>query len=195
MKRKILIVDDEDDILHFLELVLKEKGYDVVTAAGGEAALEVVQRFAPDVILLDLWMPEFDGAAFAAAYRAGNYERNRGRLRDWLFGIARNHLRVARRGKRRGVAELTDQPAIDDDAAERAFDEEWQREVLAQCLEEIRGEVGTQTFEAFDLFAIRGVPARAVADRLGMSENAVFLAKRRILLRLREILPVMERVW
>src|SRR5678816_3748894 len=71
--------------------------------------------------------------AFAGAYRAGNYERTRGRLRDWLFGIARNHLRVARRGKRRGVVELTDQPAIDEDAAERAFDEEWQREVLAQC--------------------------------------------------------------
>jgi len=32
MKKKILVVDDEDDILHFLELVLKEKGYDVVTA-------------------------------------------------------------------------------------------------------------------------------------------------------------------
>ena len=134
-------------------------------------------------------------AAFADAYRAGNYERTRGRLRDWLFGIARNQLRVAGRGKRHPFAELTDQPAIGEEAAERTFDEEWQREVLAQCLEEIRGEVGAQTFEAFDLFGIRGVPARVVGDHLGMSENAVFLAKRRTLLRLREVLPVMERVW
>ena len=33
MKKKILVVDDEEDILHFLELVLREKGYEVVTAA------------------------------------------------------------------------------------------------------------------------------------------------------------------
>ena len=39
MKKKILVVDDEDDILHFLELVLREKGYEVVTASGGHEAL------------------------------------------------------------------------------------------------------------------------------------------------------------
>jgi DNA-binding response OmpR family regulator len=61
MKRKILIVDDEDDILHFLELVLKEKGYDVATASSGHEALTTAQIEKPDLVLLDIMMPQMDG--------------------------------------------------------------------------------------------------------------------------------------
>src|SRR5262249_59896317 len=61
MKKKILVVDDEDDILHFLELVLKEKGYDVVTASSGHEALTAAQIEKPDLVLLDIMMPQMDG--------------------------------------------------------------------------------------------------------------------------------------
>jgi DNA-binding response OmpR family regulator len=61
MKKKILIVDDEEDILHFLELVLREKGYDVVTAANGHDALTTAQIERPDLVLLDIMMPQMDG--------------------------------------------------------------------------------------------------------------------------------------
>jgi two-component system alkaline phosphatase synthesis response regulator PhoP len=61
LKRKILIVDDEEDILHFLELVLREKGYDVVTASGGHDALTRAQMERPDLVLLDIMMPQMDG--------------------------------------------------------------------------------------------------------------------------------------
>jgi DNA-binding response OmpR family regulator len=61
MKKKILVVDDEDDILHFLELVLKEKGYDVATASGGHEALTRAQLERPHLILLDIMMPQMDG--------------------------------------------------------------------------------------------------------------------------------------
>jgi DNA-binding response OmpR family regulator len=60
-KKKILIVDDEEDILHFLELVLREKGYDVVTAANGHEALTTAQIERPDLVLLDIMMPQMDG--------------------------------------------------------------------------------------------------------------------------------------
>jgi DNA-binding response OmpR family regulator len=60
-KKKILIVDDEDDILQFLELVLREKGYEVVTAAGGQEALTRAQMDKPDLVLLDIMMPQMDG--------------------------------------------------------------------------------------------------------------------------------------
>jgi DNA-binding response OmpR family regulator len=60
-KKKILIVDDEDDILHFLELVLREKGYDVATASGGHEALTKAQVDRPDLVLLDIMMPQMDG--------------------------------------------------------------------------------------------------------------------------------------
>jgi len=61
MKKKILVVDDEDDILHFLELVLREKGYDVATASGGHEALTKAQIEQPNLILLDIMMPQMDG--------------------------------------------------------------------------------------------------------------------------------------
>jgi DNA-binding response OmpR family regulator len=61
MNKKILVVDDEDDILHFLELVLREKGYDIVTASGGHEALTRAQVERPDLILLDIMMPQMDG--------------------------------------------------------------------------------------------------------------------------------------
>ena len=61
MKRKILCVDDEEDTLNFLELVLSEKGYAVVTASGGQEALTRAQLERPDLVLLDIMMPQMDG--------------------------------------------------------------------------------------------------------------------------------------
>ena len=60
-KKKILVVDDEDDILNFLELVLQEKGYEVLTAGGGQEALTRAQMAKPDLVLLDIMMPQMDG--------------------------------------------------------------------------------------------------------------------------------------
>jgi DNA-binding response OmpR family regulator len=60
-KRKILIVDDEVDILHFLELVLQEHGYEVRSANGGQKALTLARTECPDLMLLDIMMPQMDG--------------------------------------------------------------------------------------------------------------------------------------
>jgi DNA-binding response OmpR family regulator len=59
--KKILVVDDEADILHFLELVLRERGYDVLTAANGRQAVELAREARPDLVLLDIMMPQMDG--------------------------------------------------------------------------------------------------------------------------------------
>ena len=59
--RKILLVDDEEDILDFLELILEEQGYSVVKAASGTEALAAAQMHRPELILLDIMMPEMDG--------------------------------------------------------------------------------------------------------------------------------------
>jgi two-component system, OmpR family, alkaline phosphatase synthesis response regulator PhoP len=58
---KILIVDDEKDILDFLSYNLKKNGYEVLTAANGKIALKVAQQERPDIILLDIMMPMMDG--------------------------------------------------------------------------------------------------------------------------------------
>jgi len=63
MKARILVVDDEVSILQSLKGILQDEGYRVTVAASGEAALEEVRRDAPDVVLLDIWMPGMDGLA------------------------------------------------------------------------------------------------------------------------------------
>ena len=60
-KAKILIVDDEEDIVTNLEAFLKEEGYEVLTALDGEAAFQAIEKTKPDLILLDLNIPKLSG--------------------------------------------------------------------------------------------------------------------------------------
>ncbi|MBS3992312.1 MAG: response regulator transcription factor [Bacteroidetes bacterium] len=60
-KHKILLVDDEPDILEFIGYNLKKEGYKVYTAQNGEQALAVANEKIPDLILLDIMMPGIDG--------------------------------------------------------------------------------------------------------------------------------------
>ena len=61
MKRKILIVDDEKNIVDILKFNLKKEGFDTVEAYDGKQALDMVEREKPDLILLDIMLPEYDG--------------------------------------------------------------------------------------------------------------------------------------
>ncbi|MBT8229705.1 MAG: response regulator transcription factor [Bacteroidia bacterium] len=60
-KHKILVVDDEKDILELLSYNLDKEGYHVKTASNGKKAVETARSFIPDLILLDIMMPEQDG--------------------------------------------------------------------------------------------------------------------------------------
>lgn len=60
-QRKVLVVDDEPDILDLLEYNLSKEGYKVKTASNGRKAVDVAARFIPDLILLDIMMPHQDG--------------------------------------------------------------------------------------------------------------------------------------
>ena len=60
---KILVVDDVPENVRLLEAVLVSRGYEVVTANDGRAALERVRTAEPDLILLDVMMPGLDGYA------------------------------------------------------------------------------------------------------------------------------------
>jgi len=62
MAKIILIVDDEPDILMLVEIRLKASGYETLTAVNGLQALEVVKKQKPDLILLDLCLPEMEGS-------------------------------------------------------------------------------------------------------------------------------------
>jgi len=58
---KILVVDDENDILEFIQYNLKKEGYDVSLAHNGQEAIDVARKVKPDLILLDVMMPVMDG--------------------------------------------------------------------------------------------------------------------------------------
>jgi two-component system, OmpR family, KDP operon response regulator KdpE len=69
-RERILAVDDEPQILRFLKPSLEAAGYDVLTAATGAQALKAAATHAPDVILLDLGLPDMDGKDVIAQLRA-----------------------------------------------------------------------------------------------------------------------------
>ncbi|WP_051102988.1 response regulator transcription factor [Hymenobacter aerophilus] len=60
---KILVVDDDPDIVELLEYNLRKEGYTVASAADGQQALALAPEFGPDIVLLDVMMPHLDGIA------------------------------------------------------------------------------------------------------------------------------------
>lgn len=136
---------------------------------------------------------------FARAYLAGRYQRAQGRLSSWLVGIARHvgsAMRRTRGAQRVGgdtmIAEL---PAEND--LSRVWEDERDRSILQQALAQLRtaSRADESTFLAFELCALRGVPAQEVANRCGISVDSVYLAKSRLTKRLREIVAEMTEVY
>jgi two-component system KDP operon response regulator KdpE len=71
MPPRILVVDDEPNILATLAPLLRSRGYEVNTAMTGRAAVEAVERDNPDLILLDLGLPDMDGVDVCRLVREG----------------------------------------------------------------------------------------------------------------------------
>ena len=61
MKKKILVVDDEHDLVDFIRIRLEANNYQVIAAYDGEKALSLAAKEKPDLVLLDILMPEMDG--------------------------------------------------------------------------------------------------------------------------------------
>lgn len=75
MDRKILLADDDPDVVEVVSMILEEGGYEIVTARDGAEALEKVKLENPDLIILDLLMPHVDGFAVFDMLRDPRYER------------------------------------------------------------------------------------------------------------------------
>ena len=173
--------------------------------------LQFVERYRPLILRYGerLGLPAEDAEdatqasllAFCQAYREAKYERSRGRLGDWLFGIVHNQMRNAqrKRGRNREVAVTETQAgAIESHSSEemeRLWEEEWRDAVARECLAQVQREVQEATFRAFEAHVIEGRPVSEVAEELGLTPNAVYGAKRRVLRRIRELKPFMEDAW
>ncbi len=101
---RILVVDDEEKIRRSLRGVLSDEGYEVSEAADGLAALAVLEAEEPDLVILDVWLPEMDGLALL--------ERIRERRRDLPAIVICGHANVeaAVRATRLGAADFIEKP-------------------------------------------------------------------------------------
>lgn len=61
LKKKILVVDDDPYILMSLEFLMKKNGYEVLVARNGSEAMTILREFLPDIVLLDIMMPDVNG--------------------------------------------------------------------------------------------------------------------------------------
>ncbi len=71
LKRKVLIVDDESDIVEFVQYNLRKEMYETLSAADGPKALQMARQHHPDLVLLDLMIPGIDGLEVCRALKAG----------------------------------------------------------------------------------------------------------------------------
>jgi RNA polymerase sigma factor (sigma-70 family) len=132
-------------------------------------------------------------AAVNAAARRLDYDPRRGSFRGWLFTVAHHKLHDlrARRGRHgqgsgdTGVQEwLAAQPAPEEDVA--FWNQEYERRLFTWAAEQVRDRFQDATWQAFWQTAVVGKSGQEVAAALGMSVAAVYLAKSRVMARLRE---------
>jgi RNA polymerase sigma-70 factor (ECF subfamily) len=122
------------------------------------------------------------------------HDLRQGAFRRWLRTIATNRLRSHRRASqphRVGVGEAGAVTALatvedPDDELARRWDEEHDRHVIRRLLELIEPDFEPPTWSAFRLLVLEERPTREVAERLGLSPNAVRIARSRVLARLRK---------
>jgi RNA polymerase sigma-70 factor (ECF subfamily) len=168
----------------------------------GEAWQEFVDLYVPviygyaqrqglqDADAVDLCQ-EVLGAVAGAVCRL-DYDPDRGTFRGWLFTIVRRKLSNWRRDRHRqsgGERAARQRPVAGAGAGdvEAAWEAEWQRRVFAWACEQARRDVSAATWEAFWRTAIDGRSGKEVAADLGLSVAAVYLARRRVVARLKEL--------
>jgi len=130
---------------------------------------------------------------------AFTYDRQKGKFRSYLKTII-NHkaIDIKRLRNPNMVSVESDELSIEDfpdltpDALNNSWDEEWQMHLMVQGLEELKTQVEPTTFQAFELYALKGQTADEVAKFLEISKNAVFVAKSRCVERLQKIIRELE---
>lgn len=135
------------------------------------------------------------------AIRARRFDPSKGSFKAFLRGVAYHKIRDRQAHLYRhpeqgqGGTELQEAlQALPDDRPDPCadFETEWQKTALGICLDAVRGEVAPTTYQAFDLYVLKEWPAARVANFLGTTRNVVYIAKARVLSRVRSLYVGME---
>lgn len=130
----------------------------------------------------------------AGAVERLEYDKQKGGFRAWLFTITRNKLATfltSRRSHNQASGDsgqhevLNSHPDRSSDL-EHEWEREFQRQLAARAMQTIQTEFEDKTWQAFWQTAVDGLPAAEVSRRIGLSAGAIYVAKSRVLARLKE---------
>ena len=132
--------------------------------------------------------------AVARAAERLDYDPRRGTFRGWLFTVVRNKLRNFLEARQRqvqgsgdtGVLEALNAQPTPIDGPEEEWDREYERRLFTWAAEQVKGTVQESTWQAFWQTAVEGKAGQEVAQSLGLTVAAVYLAKSRVMARLKE---------
>ena len=132
--------------------------------------------------------------AVARAAERLDYDPRRGTFRGWLFTVVRNKLRNFLEARQRqvqgsgdtGVEAALNQQPTPADGPEAEWDREYERRLFTWAAEQVKGTVQESTWQAFWQTAVEGKAGQEVAQSLGLTVAAVYLAKSRVMARLKE---------
>ena len=129
-----------------------------------------------------------------------DYDRNQGTFRGWLFTITRNkvfNFLSARRIRPQGSGDSATNRMLSNTAEEAdgtdVWEMEYQRRLASIAMDRVKGEFQEKTWRAFWLTAVEGVAAPEAAKQIGLSTGATYVAKSRVLARLKEEVETMRR--
>lgn len=121
-----------------------------------------------------------------------DYDRGQGTFRGWLFTITRNkvfNFLSARRNRPQGSGDSTTNRMLDSHPDQNdgsdVWETEYQRRLTALAMDRVKGEFQESTWRAFWLTAVEGVAAAEVTRQVGLSPGAIYVAKSRVLARLK----------
>lgn len=146
-------------------------GYALRAGMGPDAAEEITQQ------------------CLAAIVAAIHKFQERVSFRAWLRGMVRRKIAdyLADRSRhRRADTVVIMQTPDDGEGPDELWEKEWNRAHLLYCVESLRSEFAEHTFEAFVLYVLHSLPVPQISTRLGMTPNQIYVAKSRVLQRIRE---------
>src|SRR5690242_14848677 len=176
-----------------------------------EAWQQFVQLYAPvvygfarkrglqDADAADLMQEVFRSVAGAAGRL--DYDPKRGSFRGWLYTVTRNKIYSFLDSQRRqvrgsgdsGAQQMLEEQAESGDGTADVWDQEYERSAFEWAAERVRGEFHEATWQACWLTAVEGLSAKDAGKRLGLSPGAVYVAKSRVIARLREEIRELEQ--
>ena len=138
--------------------------------------------------------------SISAAISRLDYDRNQGTFRGWLFTITRNkvfNFLSARKGRPRGSGDTGTNQMLnsypDENDGTDAWEMEYQRRLASLAMDRGKGEFQDNTWRAFWMTAVESLPVAEVSKQLGLSSGAIYVAKSRVLARLKEEVDAMRR--